>query len=113
MADAERPSRSDQSGQSDQSDEYRELLRHGTMSVGLYAPRGIDRQQPHTQDEVYIIASGRGVFALGDQRFECGPGDTFFVGAGVPHRFEEFDDALAVWVVFYGPEGGEHAGGAG
>ena len=113
MADAERASQSDQSAQSGQSDEYRELLRHGTMSVGLYAPRGVDRQQPHTQDEVYIVAGGRGVFALGDQRFECGPGDTFFVGAGVPHRFEEFDDELAVWVVFYGPEGGEHAAGAG
>ena len=113
MADAERASQSDRSDQPDQSDEYRELLRHGTMSVGRYAPRGVDRQQPHTQDEVYIVASGRGVFALGDQRFECGPGDTFFVGAGVPHRFEEFDDELAVWVVFYGPEGGEHAAGAG
>jgi hypothetical protein len=23
------------------------------------------------------------------------------------HRFEEFSDDLVVWVVFYGPEGGE------
>ncbi len=29
--------------------------------------------------------------------------------AGVVHRFEEFTDDLAVWVVFYGPEGGEVA----
>ena len=93
--------------------EYREMLRHGTMSLGLYAPREIDRQQPHTQDEVYIVAAGRGAFLLAGQRFECGPGDTFFVGAGLPHRFEDFDDDLAVWVVFYGPEGGEHAAGVG
>jgi hypothetical protein len=32
-----------------------------------------------------------------------------FVGAGVEHRFEEFSDDLAVWVFFYGPEGGEPA----
>lgn len=93
--------------------EYREMLRHGTMSLGLYTPRQIDRQQPHTQDEVYIVANGRGAFLLGDRRLNCGPGDTFFVGAGVPHRFEDFNDDLAVWVVFYGPEGGEHAAGVG
>ena len=26
---------------------------------------------------------------------------------GVPHRFVDFSDDLAVWVVFYGPDGGE------
>ena len=35
------------------------------------------------------------------------PGDLLFVPAGVVHRFEEFTDDLAVWVIFYGPEGGE------
>lgn len=93
--------------------EYQEVLRHGTMSVGLYTPQEVDKQSPHDQDEVYIVASGTGVFALGDERMECGPGDTFFVGAGARHRFEEFSDDLAVWVVFYGPEGGEHGAGVG
>ena len=27
--------------------------------------------------------------------------------AGTAHRFENFTDDLAVWVLFYGPEGGE------
>ncbi|MDE2988243.1 MAG: cupin domain-containing protein [Chloroflexota bacterium] len=96
-----------------QPDEYREMLRHGTMSVGLYTPHEVDKQSPHNQDEVYIVASGTGVFALGEQRMACGPGDTFFVGAGARHRFEKFSDDLAIWVVFYGPEGGEHGTGAG
>ncbi len=95
------------------ADEYQEVLRHGTMSVGLYTPIEVDKQSPHEQDEVYIIASGTGVFALGEERMSCGPGDTFFVGAGAKHRFEEFSDDLAVWVVFYGPPGGEHASNAG
>lgn len=34
-------------------------------------------------------------------------GDVLFVPAGVEHRFEDFSDDLAGWVVFYGPEGGE------
>jgi hypothetical protein len=28
---------------------------------------------------------------------------------GCVHRFEEFSDDLAVWVMFYGPDGGEAA----
>ena len=95
------------------ANEYRELLRHGTMSVGLYTPKEIDKQSPHKQDEVYIVASGTGVFTMEGERTECSPGDAFFVGAGVGHRFVEFSDDLAVWVVFCGPEGGEHASGAG
>ena len=30
-----------------------------------------------------------------------------FVAAGGEHRFEDFTEDLAVWVVFYGPAGGE------
>ncbi len=34
-------------------------------------------------------------------------GNVLFVPAGMEHRFENFRDDLAVWVFFYGPEGGE------
>ena len=86
---------------------YVELFRHGTLSVELYAPRGSDPQDPHTRDEVYVVVQGRGQFRNGDARHPFGPGDLLFVPAGVVHRFEDFTDDLAVWVVFYGPEGGE------
>lgn len=81
----------------------------GSLSVELYAPRGSDPQQPHTRDEVYVVVSGRGEFVNGPERHAFGPGDLMFVPAGVEHRFEQFSDDLAVWVVFYGPEGGEAA----
>jgi mannose-6-phosphate isomerase-like protein (cupin superfamily) len=80
---------------------------HGTLAVELYAPRGSDPQQPHTRDEVYVVVSGSGMFAHGECREPFAAGDFLFVAAGVPHRFEEFTDDLAVWVIFYGPEGGE------
>jgi mannose-6-phosphate isomerase-like protein (cupin superfamily) len=86
---------------------YVELFLHGTMSIELYAPRGEDPQTPHTKDEVYVVALGSGQFRNGDARHPFGPGDVLFVPAGVTHRFEEFTDDLAVWVIFYGPEGGE------
>jgi mannose-6-phosphate isomerase-like protein (cupin superfamily) len=84
-----------------------ELFGHGTLSVELYAPRGSDPQQPHSRDEVYVVVQGRGRFLNGGVRHPFGPGDVLFVPAGMVHRFEEFSDDLAVWVFFYGPEGGE------
>ncbi len=83
------------------------MLSHGSARVGVYAPRGTDPQQPHDQDEVYIVARGTGTFLNGTERQSFGPGDMVFVPAGVTHRFEAFSDDFAVWVVFYGPIGGE------
>ncbi len=82
---------------------------HGTLEVELYAPRGHDAQTPHDRDEVYVVVSGTGDFVADGARHKCGPGDFLFVAAGVPHRFEKFSDDLAVWVLFYGPDGGEQA----
>ena len=86
-----------------------ELMRHGSLEVRHYAPRGGDRQTPHSRDEVYVVAHGKGQFFLDGTRTPFGPGDLIFVPAGAEHRFEDFGDDLQVWVVFYGPEGGEAA----
>jgi mannose-6-phosphate isomerase-like protein (cupin superfamily) len=88
---------------------YAELFCHGTLTVEIYAPKGTDLQQPHTRDELYIVVSGRGWFFVEGQRVEFSPGDALFAAAGEVHRFEDFTDDLIVWVVFYGPEGGERA----
>ena len=87
------------------------VLEHGSMEVELYAPRGVDRQAPHSRDELYVVVSGTGEFVNGPDRDPFGPGDVLFVPAGVEHRFEDFTDDFAVWVIFYGPEGGEAPGG--
>jgi mannose-6-phosphate isomerase-like protein (cupin superfamily) len=91
---------------------FARIFAHGTLEVEFYAPRGHDPQKPHTRDEIYVVVAGRGMFVNGESRHPFGPGDFLFVPAGVIHRFEEFTDDLAVWVFFYGPEGGE-AGSAG
>ena len=93
--------------------EFVGLFRHGSLEVEFYKPDGVDRQQPHTRDEVYVVASGTGHFVNGDQRHPFEPGEVLFVPAGVEHRFVEFTDDFATWVFFYGPEGGEARGGAG
>jgi mannose-6-phosphate isomerase-like protein (cupin superfamily) len=86
---------------------FTRVFEHGSLTVELYAPRGTDPQQPHTRDEVYVVISGHGTFVSGDSRQPFEPTDFLFVPAGVPHRFEEFSDDVLVWVIFYGPEGGE------
>jgi mannose-6-phosphate isomerase-like protein (cupin superfamily) len=86
------------------------VFEHGTLSVEIFAPRGRDTQQPHARDEVYVVARGSGEFVNDGARQQVSEGDFLFVPARVPHRFENFSDDFAVWVFFYGPEGGEGSG---
>ena len=85
------------------------MFEHGSLALEMYAPRGSDPQTPHTRDELYVVVAGSGVFVCGDERLAFAPGDALFAPAGAIHRFEEFSADLAVWVMFYGPEGGEAA----
>ena len=86
------------------------VFQHGGLSVEIYAPTRTDPQKPHTRDEVYFVAAGTGEYVCGDTRQSFGPTDLLFAAAGVEHRFENFTDDLTVWVLFYGPEGGEENG---
>lgn len=88
------------------------LFEHGSLTIELYAPKGHDPQQPHTRDEAYIVVAGSGLFFNSGARYPFGPGDFLFAAAGEEHRFENFSDDLVVWVIFYGPEGGERVAGA-
>ena len=82
-------------------------MQHGTMSVELYRPDRIDLQTPHRQDELYVVVSGSGTFFVAGERMTFQTGDLLFVPAGAEHRFEDFTEDFATWVIFYGPEGGE------
>ena len=88
-------------------DPFKELFAHGTLSIEIYKPNVIDDQDPHTQDEVYVVASGSGYFVNGSSRKRFETGEVLFVPAGVEHRFESFTPDFSTWVIFCGPEGGE------
>jgi mannose-6-phosphate isomerase-like protein (cupin superfamily) len=87
--------------------EFTTLFRQGTLEIEIYRPEGIDRQEPHNKDELYVIIIGTGTFVHGRERTPFHEGDTLFVRAGVEHRFVDFSADFATWVFFYGPEGGE------
>jgi len=84
-----------------------DLLKHGTLLVKLSFPLNPNVQTPHEQDEVYVIVRGRGILLHAGRRDAFEAGDLLFVPAGTEHHFEDFSEELAVWVVFYGPPGGE------
>jgi hypothetical protein len=44
------------------------LFRHGSLVAKIYKPSKVDLQTPHSQDEVYVIISGSGNFAIGGTR---------------------------------------------
>lgn len=82
-------------------------MAHGSMSVEMYAPLGVDHQEPHEQDELYIVHSGKATLVIEGDRYGCAAGTCVFVPAGAVHRFEDFTEDFATWVIFWGPTGGE------
>jgi mannose-6-phosphate isomerase-like protein (cupin superfamily) len=81
---------------------YLEFVRTPDLSVGLYVlpAGGVDPQRPHTEDEVYIVISGRATIRVGGEDRPVGPGSVVFVAAGVEHRFHSIEDELRVLVAF-------------
>jgi mannose-6-phosphate isomerase-like protein (cupin superfamily) len=83
---------------------YLEFLRAPSLSLGLYhlPAGGLDPQQPHTEDEVYLVVNGRGQIRVGGQDRAIGPGAVIFVPARVEHRFHAITDDLDL-LVFFAP----------
>lgn len=83
---------------------YLEFLQHPSLSVGLYVlPAGaVDGQQPHTEDEVYYVVSGHGMFRHADEDRPVQAGSVLFVAAGVEHRFHSITETLSI-IVFFAP----------
>ncbi|MEY9843197.1 cupin domain-containing protein [Streptacidiphilus sp. MAP5-3] len=85
---------------------YLQFLRERNMSAGLYALEAgqLDTQNPHREDELYVVVSGRGAITVGDETTTVGRGSVVYVPAGVPHRFHHISEDLRVLVVFSPPE---------
>ena len=74
------------------------------LEIGVYvlvAPEP-DRQQPHADDELYVVLEGRGVLTVEGESIEMGEGKAAFVPAGADHRFTGYE-GLSVLVVFARP----------
>ncbi|HEX9034632.1 MAG TPA: cupin domain-containing protein [Streptosporangiaceae bacterium] len=88
-----------------------EQLRVDDLSVGTYsiAAGGTDGQQPHTEDEIYVVTAGRAMFEAGGQRVAAGPGAVIYVPAAEVHRFTDITEDFATVVIFAPAEGSRAA----
>jgi mannose-6-phosphate isomerase-like protein (cupin superfamily) len=71
------------------------------LEIGVYvlvAPEP-DRQQPHEDDEVYLVLEGMGVLEVEGTQHPISEGHSIFVPAGADHRFSAYEQ-LAVLVIF-------------
>jgi mannose-6-phosphate isomerase-like protein (cupin superfamily) len=81
---------------------YLEFLRVPALSCGLYVLEAgsSDPQQPHSEDEIYVVMGGRAQIRVADQDRPVVAGSIVYVAAGVEHRFHSIEEALEVLVVF-------------
>jgi mannose-6-phosphate isomerase-like protein (cupin superfamily) len=80
---------------------YEVVQRSAGLELGVYvlvAPEP-DRQQPHEDDEVYVVLEGRGTLEVDDSAVELREGHAVFVPAGAEHRFVGYEQ-LSVLVIF-------------
>jgi Cupin domain len=82
--------------------EYLIAFNNGDCLIEYWTPRDEDDQKPHDRDEVYVLTAGQSEFILGDGLRTVKAGDLIFVPAGMPHRFVNFSNDLAMWIVFFG-----------
>ncbi len=83
---------------------YLEFLRRDSMSCGLYVLEAgaDDPQEPHQEDEVYVVLAGRARLEVAGQDHAVEPGGVLFVARTVPHRFHNITERLSV-LVFFAP----------
>ena len=83
---------------------YLEFLRVAALSMGLYvlAAGAEDKQQPHSEDEVYYVVSGRATIRVADEDRPVEAGSIVYVAAQVDHRFHSITEDLQV-LVFFAP----------
>jgi mannose-6-phosphate isomerase-like protein (cupin superfamily) len=86
---------------------WAEQFRVPDLSVGTYSipAGGSDDQEPHTEDEIYVVTCGRASFEADGKRADVGPGSVIFVPAKEPHRFLDVTEDLAALVLFGPAEG--------
>ena len=83
---------------SDARRSYAEVLRVKALSAGVYelAAGAEDLQQPHTEDEVYVVLRGQAQATVGGEIVNVKAGSFLYVPAGVAHRFHDIEEDLTV-----------------
>jgi mannose-6-phosphate isomerase-like protein (cupin superfamily) len=84
---------------------YYEFIESSHISAGIYIlPAGCsDPQEPHEEDELYYVISGKGKFMYDGADFDVESGSVLFVPRRCDHHFHHIEQELVLLVVF-GPQ---------
>jgi len=95
--------------QQNEDKRYLEFLRVESMSLGLYTlpAGGEDLQQPHSEDEIYYVVSGKAKIQIADEAYPVQAGSVVFVEKHVDHKFFDIEETLTTVVFFAPPEGSQ------
>ena len=72
----------------------------GDLTALVYTPGDIDHQEPHDQDEIYIVITGTAGFEVSGRRQSVKVGDAVYVPAKADHRFLHPSDDFSCWAIF-------------
>lgn len=72
----------------------------GDLTAIVYTPVGVDHQEPHDQDEIYIVITGSASFEVSGHRQNLAVGDAVYVPAKADHRFLNPSDDFSCWAIF-------------
>jgi mannose-6-phosphate isomerase-like protein (cupin superfamily) len=88
---------------------YLEFLKVPDLSMGLYVlpAGGVDTQQPHTEDEVYYVVSGKAMIKVDDENSNVKAGSIVYVAKNLEHRFHSIEEDLTL-IVFFAPAEGSN-----
>ena len=86
---------------------WAEHMASADLSVGTYSipAGGHDDQEPHREDEIYVVQAGAATLVTDSGTTEVRPGSVIFVPAGERHRFTNVTEGLALLVFFAPPYG--------
>jgi mannose-6-phosphate isomerase-like protein (cupin superfamily) len=90
---------------------YTDFFRREMLSLGMsvWPAGGEDAQEPHTEDEVYVVMSGRARVRVAGEDRPVRAGSIVYVATGVEHRFHSVEEDLHV-LVFWSPPHGSRNG---
>ena len=78
------------------------FLKVPSLYCGMYVLKAGagDPQNPHQDDEVYYVESGRAKIRVNDEVHNAVPGSVIFVKAGSQHKFHDIEEDLKLLVFF-------------
>ena len=78
------------------------FLKVPSLYCGMYVLKAgaEDGQNPHKDDEVYYVESGRGKIRVNGEDNDAVPGGIIFVKAGATHKFHSIEEDLKLLVFF-------------